>query len=529
MSNGFDRRALLRGAAAFCAMPAWAQNAREAEWASSGRVGAFSLGVASGFPQPDGFSVWTRLAPQPMQADGGIPPLRIQARCEIASDPQFANVVQALPLVAEPSRAHSLHGFASGLQADSWYWYRFISGGLVSPVGRARTAPAPSALPAKLRLILASCQHFEAGHFSAWRHAAQQEADAVLFVGDYIYENHYSRATRLREHDGDAPRDLAGYRRRYAHYKSDADLQAAHAAFPWMLMWDDHEVENDYAALASARLIEPAEFARQRLAAYQAYWEHQPMPRSAAVFTGPELALHTRLRWGNLADLWTLDTRQFRSVHACQAPPGSGGKDGGQLVSANSCAELADPDRSLLGAAQERWIGGELAASSAAWRVLAQPTQVSATTLPGRPGGSDQVWTDAWDGYPAARERLLKAASQGSKSVLTLGGDVHRHVAANLRAVSNDERSPILASEFVATSISSRGLNDVALTALKAHNPDITHARSDERGYALVDIDVKKAACDFIGTTHPVRNSSVFRRQARFEVALNSPGVKLAS
>jgi alkaline phosphatase D len=490
MSNGFEssgvelgkpsRRRLIYGAAAVCALPVVAAFAqRDAAWVVDSRSGPFTLGVASGFPLADGFSLWTRLAPQPMQADGGMPAELVAVSCEIATDPAFAQIVQTLKLRADPANAHAVHGYASGLNADRWYWYRFIAGGATSPVGRARTAPAAYAAPASLRVILASCQHFEAGLFRAWQHAAQQEADAVLFVGDYMYESQYGRAARLREHDGGAPRDLAAYRKRYAWYKRDADLQAAHAAFPWMLMWDDHEVENDYAALASARLIDPVEFAAQRLAAYKAYWEHQPMPRQAAQFTGPNLALNTRLRWGQLADLWTLDTRQFRSVHACQAPVGAEGKGGGKLVNATSCPELIDPARSLLGLDQERWIASEMWSSTSTWRVLTQPTQVSATALPGTANTGDQVWTDAWDGYPAARERLLQAASANSKSVVTLGGDVHRHVAANLRGKPNDERSPILASEFVASSISSRGLNDLTRAAgnLRVHRQHASGAQ----------------------------------------------------
>ena len=516
MPPATTRRGFALGLAAACALPG-TLSAQAQPWPAN----PFSLGVASGFPLPDGVSLWTRLAVNPMSRDTGVPPVPVKVGYEVALDDKFTRMLQRGSVLALPEHGHAVHVWLQGLPSGSVVFYRFLAGDAVSTVGRSRTAPALAAQPEQLRLALTSCQHFEAGHFSAWRDIAQRELDMVLFVGDYIYENHYPVAQRMRDHSGSAPRDLDAYRIRYALYKQDADLQAAHAAHPFVLMWDDHEVENDYAALTSARLVDPNVFTRQRFAAYQAYWEHQPMPRQAMRMLGANLQLNTELNWGQLAQLWTLDVRQHRDVHACQLPVGTvGGRGGGRMVSAASCAELADHARTLLGQAQERWIDHGLRTSAARWRMLVQPSQVSATTLPGLPPAFEpQVWSDSWDGYPAARERLLASASTGPRNVAVLGGDVHRHVAAHLRMRPNDEKSPVVATEFVTSSISSRGLNDLAMAAMRSANPDVLHGRADERGYAFITAKANSMHCSFMGTPHPVRQKSVFRQQAAYEVA----------
>ncbi len=522
------KAALGLGLACACATPAFGQSLGQL-FGLRFNQNPFALGVASGFPEPNGIALWTRLIG--IKDDVDVP-----VRCEIALDEAFSKGLQRLDAVALASQGHSVHLWPQRLAPQTPYFYRFLAGDAQSAVGRTRTAPALDASPAKLRLGLTSCQHFEAGTFKAWREIAQLDLDCVAFVGDYIYESNYAKALRIRDHNAaSVPRTLDGYRTRYELYKSDADLQAAHAAHPWVLMWDDHEVENDYAALASARLIDAPTFAAQRASAYQAYWEHQPMPKALKHWPGQDaaaqMALNQRIRWGQLATLWTLDTRQHRHVHACQQPPGGEGKGGGKLVTASSCPELFDPSRSLLGMAQERWLSDGMQASKSTWRLLAQPTQISTTTPNfAAVGGEAKAWTDAWDGYPAARERLLRTIQHGQlNNVVTLGGDVHRHVAADLRLKPNDSASPIIASEFVTTSITSRGLNDALMAAVQANSPDMRHARSDERGYGLITVTPSTTRCDFVGTPHPVRDSSVFRIQASFEVELGTPGVKPAA
>ena len=205
----------------------------------------------------------------------------------------------------------------------------------------------------------------------------------------------------MRRHGAPMPHTLDGYRERHALYKRDADLQAAHAAHPWILTWDDHEVVNDYADDRDPAHTEPALFLRRRAAAYRAYFEHMPL---ALPPQGAAMRIHDRYAWGRLAELWTLDCRQYRSHHACADPA----HDAGRAVI--GCAELADPARTMLGAEQSQWLAQGLAGSTRQWKLLGQSTQMSATGLD-TPQGR-QTWTDGWDGYPEARRRLLQGIAR---------------------------------------------------------------------------------------------------------------------
>jgi alkaline phosphatase D len=404
----------------------------------------------------------------------------------------------------------------TGLMAGAQYFYRFIAGDSASPIGRTRTAPAPDADVPRLRLALASCQHYEQGAYAAHREIAARDLDAVLFVGDYIYESSNARY-RLRPHEGPVPRTLAAYRARHATYKLDPDLRAAHAAHPWLLTWDDHEVVNDYVADRAARDLDANSFLRRRAAAYKAYFEHMPVsPAMAPV--GPAMRIHDRYVWGQLAELWTLDNRQHRDLQPCVDGRGAGGR-----VLAG-CAGLGDPARSMLGADQEQWLAHSLADSPRRWKLIGQSTQISDSGID-TPLGR-RVYTDGWDGYPMARERLLRAiAEPAAANVVCLGGDVHRHVAAQLRLRANDERSPVVASEFVCSSISSRGVSEAVMAIIRANNPDMLHGRSDERGYALLEFTREAARCEFRATPFPVRPEARLSTQASFVVQVQHAGV----
>jgi hypothetical protein len=238
----------------------------------------FTLGVASGDPAPGGVVLWTRLAPQPLLPDGGIPARTVLVDWQIAADPRFRRIVRGGTVLATPAQAHAVHVEVEGLEPARPWWYRFRAGGELSPVGQTRTLPAPGASPGQLALAVVSCQHYEHGYYTAYRHLAQEDLDLVLHLGDYLYESAPADG-QPRRHVGPAPTDLAGYRLRHALYRTDPDLQAAHAALPFLLTWDDHEVANDYAADRSERFDPPAAFRRRRAAAYQAYWEHLPLRR----------------------------------------------------------------------------------------------------------------------------------------------------------------------------------------------------------------------------------------------------------
>ncbi|WP_119155493.1 alkaline phosphatase D family protein [Caldimonas tepidiphila] len=477
----------------------------------------FSLGVASGMPRPDSVVLWTRLAPQPQLPGHGLPDAPLPVRWELADDEGFAQLRASGELLALPQHAHSVHVEVRELPPGRSFFYRFISGDAVSTVGRTRTAPAPDAAVQRLRLALASCQHYEHGRYAAHREIAARELDFVLFVGDYIYESS-SRQPVLRPHDGPEPLTLEAYRRRHAHYKRDPDLQAAHAAHPWLLTWDDHEVQNDYADAYSAGLVPPEDFLRRRAAAYKAYFEHMPVSPAMAP-DGPAMRIHERFTWGRLAELWTLDGRQFRSPQAC----GDGRRGGGRVLM--HCSELDDERRTLLGTGQERWLHEGLRASARRWKLIGQGSQISSSSVQTPFGRA--VYSDAWDGYPRARERLLAAIAEARVSdVIALGGDVHRHVAAQLRLRPNDARSPILASEFVTTSLSSRGIAENTVAMMQRSNPDVVHARGDQRGYAFVELTPGAALCDFRATDFPLLENAPLHSQARYVVEAGRPGVQ---
>ena len=477
----------------------------------------FTLGVASGMPRPDSVAIWTRLAPHPYEPRGGLPDLPFSLRWELADDEAFSKNLRSGSVTARPEHAHSVHVEVGGLPSGAQFFYRFMVSDAVSPIGRTRSAPAADAEVGTLRLALASCQHYEQGSFVAHREIAARDLDFVLFVGDYIYESS-NRRYRVRPHEGPVPMTLDEYRARHATYKLDADLRAAHASHPWVVTWDDHDVEDDYANDHSTHGLSRQAFLQRRAAAYKAYFEHMPVAPGMAP-QGPAMRIHDRYLWGRLAEIWTLDNRQFRDVQACN--------DGGGGRALGACDELGVESRSMFGAAQETWLADGLAKSTRRWKLLAQGTQIS-------PNGIDsplgrRIASDGWDGYPKARDRLLRAIAEPRVAdVICLGGDVHRHVAAQLRLRGNDERSPIVASEFVCSSITTHGLSEAVMALINAGNPDMLHGRGDERGYALIDITHEATQCDFRATPFPAASGARLHSQARFAVEQGRAGVVTA-
>jgi alkaline phosphatase D len=503
-------RAALWLALASCTAPLAACAQPAPRWRSN----PFTLGVASGQPRPDSVVLWTRLLPDDEDEAARHARPACTVHYEIYGDAALRRLVMQGEVVTDALRAFSVHVHAQGLAPQRDYWYRFSCGDAQSPVGHTRTAPASDAQLRRLRFALASCQNYEHGFYAAHREIAARELDFVLFVGDYIYEGS-SANPEMRRHGAPIPHTLDGYRARHALYKRDADLQAAHAAHPWILTWDDHEVVNDYAADRDPAYTEPALFLRRRAAAYRAYFEHMPL---ALPPQGAAMRIHDCYAWGGLAELWTLDCRQYRSHHACADPA----HDSGRPVI--DCGELLDPARTMLGAEQSRWFSQGLAGSRRQWKLFGQSTQMSPTALD-TPQGR-QTWTDGWDGYAEARRQLFQGiADAGVKDVAALGGDVHRHVAANLRMRPNDPDSPVVASEFVGGSISSRGASQAAMARMRRDNPDVVHARGDERGYALMEVTPEAMQCEFRATAYPVRTDASFHTQARFTVEAGRAGV----
>jgi alkaline phosphatase D len=453
----------------------------------------FSLGVASGSPLPASVILWTRILADPLHA-ASTAPVAVTVRWELAEDEGFRRIAAKGAAAALPALAHSVHVDVTGLAPGRWYWYRFMLGDAVSPVGRTRTAPAAGAMPAMLKLAVASCQHWEFGSYGAHRQIAAAAPDLVAFLGDYIYEwgpyrlQHPSKAVR-----SDESSTLADYRARYAQYKSDPDLQAAHQAAPWIVTWDDHEVENDYANNRSHR--QAPGFPARRAAAYQAFYEHMPLRLAPPGQTDyANFRIFQRYDWGRLARFHVLDDRQHRAHHAC-GPATS--------VRRRDCAELRDPGRTMLGKEQEAWLAAGLGSSGARWNIIAQQTLMAQSTQTRiiEPGDG-RFWMDGWDGYPMARQRLFDAlAASRAANPLVLSGDVHTFYAAELRSDFYrpvTAANPILATEFCGTSVTSSSRPQARTLEYVDMNPHIKYGRSDRRGFMLMEVTPAKTTTSFV-------------------------------
>jgi alkaline phosphatase D len=477
----------------------------------------FTLGIASGYPTPEGIVLWTRLAPDPL-AGGGMTKAAVEVGWEVGTDAAFRTIVRSGKESAAAEWAHSVHAEVAGLAPGRDYFYRFHAGGVTSPIGRTRTAPGEG-MGERFRFAFASCQHYEQGYYAAYRHMAREDLDLVIHVGDYIYESSWGR-NHVRKHDAGEPTTLEEYRNRYALYKSDADLKAAHAAFPWIVTWDDHEVQNDYANDRS-QFLDPAEaFLERRTAAYRAYYEHMPLPGSMRP-RGQEMRIHTRAEYGALAALHVLDDRQYRSHQVCPR----GGRGGSNIIPAEACPELQNPSLTLLGAAQERWLDEGLAASRARWNVIVQQTLMA--QLDRKPGEGQAFWTDGWDGYPKARERLLSTiAGRRVANPLVIGGDVHMYAVADLKVNFNDAASPVVATEFVGTSITSQGPTAKQTESWRAENPHFHYGDGTHKGYTTIELTPRRCTARMRAVGNMADPATGVRTLAAWTVEDGKPGAQ---
>lgn len=483
----FDRRRFLQALAALGLSASSPARAQILNPKPRFAVFPFSLGVASGYPGNTWITLWTRLAPVPDAPGGGMAPEIVPVLWELARDEAMKDIAASGTVYATPAWGHSVHAEASGLQANRPYFYRFSAGDAQSPIARTRTVPGPGGKPQQLRFAFASCQQYEQGYYGAYRHMALDNPDLIAHLGDYIYESSWGR-DHVRKHNTPEAVTLDDYRARHALYKSDPDLQAAHAACPWLVTWDDHEVSNDYAADGSERLDTREWFLARRAAAYQAWYEHMPVPRRMLP-VGPHMRIYARLSYGNLANFFMLDNRQYRSPHACPRA----GRGGGSTIDASECAELADPKRTLLGSEQEQWLQAGLESSRQRWNVIGQQTLMAQFNR--AEGGGKSVWTDGWDGYPLARRRLLEQLMKTSNPVV-IGGDVHAFYVNELKTDFDDARAPVVASEFVGTSISSQHGGQQSLDKRRPANPHVLLADGRYRGYTRVDVTPKRMQVD---------------------------------
>jgi alkaline phosphatase D len=470
----------------------------------------FTLGVASGCPRSDSVVIWTRLV-----AGNEAPlPDNIELRWEIARDEQFRDIATRGSVPATAALAHSARVEVEGLRQASTYWYRFMAGDAVSATGRTRTAPAPGSAADRLRFAFASCQQYEQGYYAAYRHMAREDLDLVIFVGDYIYESSWGRS-HVRKHDAGTPRTLQEYRQRYTLYKSDEDLKHMHASAPWLVTWDDHEVENDYAN-DQGEDLDP-DFLLRRAAAYQAYYEHMPLaPR--ALPRGPDALLYDSYVFGDLATFFVLDDRQYRAHEACPKE----GRGGSNVVA--GCAERVATGRSMLGAAQEKWLRDGLAETRARWNVIAQQTLMAQNDRLSGPGQS--FWTDGWDGYPAARASLLNDIAQRQPAnPLVIGGDVHCTWVSDLKVDFDDPKSPVVATEFCGTSITSQGPTPKQIAATLVENPHMQFG-DGKRGYLTMELTPDHCTTAVRGLANEKKADSTLATVATFVVENGRPGAQ---
>ncbi len=475
----------------------------------------FSLGVASGEPAPDGFVLWTRLAPRPLEG-GGMPAEPIEVSWVVAEDEHLSKVVRKGREVARPEWAHSVHVEISGLKPESSYWYQFKCGSELSPLGRTRTMPAAGVSPARFHFAFASCQHFETGYFTAYDHIVREAPDLIVHLGDYIYEG-AGREKQVRMHLGKEIFTLEDYRNRHAQYKTDLSLQAAHAAAPWIVTWDDHEVENNYAGEISEEIdVAPREFLKRRAAAYQAYYEHMPIRRSAFP-NGPDMQLYRRISVGNLAEFFVLDTRQYRTDQ-----PAGGARS-------SPSAQSDSPRASMLGAAQRQWLLDGLVSSQAKWKVLAQ--QVMMARVDRAEGEGEEFSIDQWPGYEHERRTILKhLADQKISNAVVLTGDIHSNWANELTLPEDEGFSYPVAAELVGTSISASGdgRNQPAyLDQTLAQNPFVKFHNA-QRGYIRCDLSRDQWRADFRTLDFVTKPASPIRSRASFVLETGSSKLKNA-
>ena len=515
-----DRRRFIVFTGALAGTAAYAQLRGDLAFAAP-RMDAypFRLGVASGDPTPNGVSLWTRLAPEPLAGGGGMPSTDVAVRWEVATDSGFGSVVRSGNVAAIPELGHSVHVDVRGLDSGREYFYRFIAGGEASPVGRTKTAPGPGDHVNGLTFAFASCQKWDDGFYTPYRFMADEDIELVVHLGDYIYEYGVGsggvRHAKVPSSFAEECFTLERYRLQHALYKTDPDLQEAHRLFPWMVTWDDHEVDNDYSGVFPEFENTSPAFLARRAAAYQAYYENMPVPVSARPKGGGGVQLYRRLRYGDIAEFNLLDTRQYRTDNPCgdgEQPP---------------CDAGFDPAATMTGAEQESWLLGNLDGSGARWNVIAQGVLMGQLKHDADGG---RFWNDSWDGWPGQRARILQHIHDaGVRNPVVITGDWHSTFVNDLKADYESETAPVVATEFVGTSISSNGDLEVYgpyYGPMIPFNPDIKFFDGDRRGYVLCTLDHDEWRADLRMVSSVWRPNPSVSTFASFVVEDGQPGAE---
>ncbi|UQA91928.1 alkaline phosphatase D family protein [Streptomyces halobius] len=462
-----NRRDMLKAAAAAGALnlawplsaglsPAQAREAAEALGATYDPA-PFTLGVASGDPQPSSVVLWTRLAPEPFAAEQPLPEI-VEVEWTVAEDSALTRVVARGTVAASATLGHSVHIPVGGLRAGRHYWYAFKALGKTSRTGRTKTAPVGSV--SKVRFASANCQHFPSGYYAAHRGIARENLDFVVHLGDYTYEGGPSGGDAVRDHNGPDPFTLADYRKRHALYKGDPSLREAHAVHPWFLTWDDHEVSNDYSGTGGG-----APFLQRRAAAYQAWYEHMPHRDGGGDAALPDPVIHRSRRWGDLLELTVLDLRSYRSA---------------QNLS----------DGTILGAEQKSWLKQGIDRAPDAWHCWANSIMLS--QLRGKPGGG-YMFTDQWDGFLAERKEVLSHVhSSGLEDLVVITGDWHSAFVDDIRPDFDDTSTPVIGTEFTAHSVTSSAYdpdwNKANGPLMGKANPHLKYFEGNRYGYDVYEV-----------------------------------------
>ena len=513
---GVDRRSFLRYLSAVSAIPSIAlRSEASAIGYTQFKTNPFTLGVASGDPSSDGVVLWTRLAPDPLNG-GGMPNVSVLVRWEVAGQEDFSDVVRSGVAVASVQLGHSVHVEVDGLESDRWYFYRFHVGDETSAVGRTRTAPNANAMPKRTRFAFTSCQHYEHGYFNGYPHMQQEDLDLIIHLGDYIYED-AGRDGRLRKHIGNELNSLVDYRNRHSQYRLEQSLQEAHRHVPWLVTWDDHEFDNNYANLVSEEDgVSPEEFLIRRMNAYQAYYEFMPLRRSAFP-QGPHMKLYRACRFGRLVKFYVLDTRQYRT----DQPNGDGLKP--------MEGKVFDQRATILGDRQESWLMGSLLDSTSVWNALAQ--QVMMAPVNRGNGDQDKYKMDQWPGYDVSRRRLLNFFhSRTGLNPVILTGDIHVNWVNDLRLDFTDSTSPVVAAELVGTSMSSggNGGNIIPEFERAAANNEFVRWYDSNRGYVSCEVTPQTWTARFRATPFVDQPDSPVFTAGTFVIEAGRAGVHSA-
>ena len=467
----------------------------------------FASGVSSGDPTSTGVVLWTRLL-----GEGNWNRDTVQVRWEMAANETFTKDVKRGKARASPELGHSVHVEVEGLKPGREYWYRFLVDGAESPKGRTKTAPGGPT--DQIRFAFASCQHFETGYYTAYQHLVKENLDCVIHLGDYIYESRQgaNAPTRVRYHTGNEIISLNDYRARYALYRTDAHLQEAHRLFPWIVTWDDHEVDNNYAGDSPEDSQTRQAFLERRANAYQAYYESMPLRRSSLP-VGSHLQLYRRLNFGPLATFHVVDTRQYRTDQPC----GDGTKA--------PCPGVYDASATMYGAEQEKWLTEGLSNSKAKWNVIAN--QVMMAKIDRDPGPGEALPLDQWSGYEAPRVRMMNYfAERKPANPVVITGDVHSNWVCDLRANYRNIQEPAVATEFVGTSITSGGNGSDIPPAVAAYLPDNPHVKfyNSQRGYVSCTMDSRRFTADYKIVDRVTEKDRPIQTRATYFVEDGRPG-----